>query len=52
MAHEVIHIFGASAYDNGDLYMRSKAKHDEWQRCLNCPLIRVNVMKVWRIILK
>ena len=42
MAHEVIHKFGASAYDNGDLYMRSKAKHDEWQRCLKCPLIRVN----------
>ena len=42
MAHEVIHIFGASAYDNGDLYMRSKAKHDEWQKLLLCKLIHLN----------
>ena len=32
----------ASAYDNGDLYMRSKAKHDEWQKLLLCKLIHLN----------
>lgn len=26
----------AAAYDNGDLSMRSKAKHDEWQKLLTC----------------
>ncbi|WP_279221622.1 hypothetical protein [Clostridium chromiireducens] len=23
----------AAAYDNGDIDMRSKAKHDEWRKC-------------------
>ena len=32
----------ASAYDNGGLNMRSKAKHDEWQKLLLCPLIRLD----------
>ena len=32
----------ASAYDNGGLNMRSKAKHDEWQKLLLCKLIHLN----------
>ena len=32
----------ASDYDNGGLNMRSKAKHDEWQKRLLCPLIRLD----------
>ena len=29
----------ASSYDNGDLYIRSKVKHEEWQRLLICKLL-------------
>lgn len=29
----------AKAYDNGSIEMRSKAKHDEWQKLLTCNLI-------------
>lgn len=32
----------ASAYDNGDLDMRSKAKHDEWQKLLQCKQIELD----------
>ena len=32
----------AMAYDTGDPDMRSKAKHDEWQTLLTCPLIGLN----------
>ena len=29
----------AAAYDHGDITMRSKAKHDEWQKLLQCKQI-------------
>ncbi len=29
----------AKTYDNGDLTMRSKAQHDQWQKLLACPLL-------------
>ena len=29
----------ASNYDNGDINMRSKAKHDEWEKLLLCKQI-------------
>lgn len=29
----------AAAYDCGDIHMRSKAKHDEWQKILKCKQI-------------
>lgn len=29
----------AASYDTGDLNMRSKAKHDEWEKQLQCPII-------------
>lgn len=32
----------AAAYDNGDVNMRSKTKHDEWQKLLRCKQIVVN----------
>lgn len=32
----------ASAYDTGDIDMRSKAKHDQWQKLLKCKQIVVN----------
>lgn len=32
----------AKSYDSGDLCMRSKAKHDEWQKLLQCKLIELN----------
>ena len=32
----------AGRYDAGGLDMRSKAKHDEWQKQLNCPLVRLD----------
>ena len=32
----------AERYDTGDLSMRSKAKHDEWQKLLPCKLITLN----------
>lgn len=32
----------AASYDDGDLKMRSKAKHDEWQKLLLCNQILLN----------
>ena len=32
----------AKSYDTGDLTIRSKAKHDEWQKLLQCKLIELN----------
>lgn len=32
----------AAAYDTGDVNMRSKAEHDEWQKLLKCKQIIVN----------
>lgn len=32
----------ARAYDSGDLSMRSKAKHDEWQKLLQCEILTVD----------
>ena len=32
----------AAAYDNGGMDMRSKVKHDEWEKQLICPLILVD----------
>ena len=32
----------ASKYDTAGMNMRSKAKHDEWQKLLTCPLIVVD----------
>lgn len=32
----------AASYDTGDLNMRSKSKHDEWQKQLHCPIILLN----------
>ena len=37
--HHLEFIEWAKAYDDGDLDMRSKAKHDEWQKLLKCPLL-------------
>jgi len=48
----------AAAYDNGDIDMRSKAKHDEWEKMLQCNKItlygncdlKYNLEKVKRFI--
>ncbi len=32
----------AAAYDTGDLNMRSRAEHDEWQKQLQCPQVSVD----------
>lgn len=32
----------AARYDTGDAAMRSKARHDAWQRTLPCPVVTVN----------
>ena len=32
----------AASYDTGDVTMRSKAKHDDWQKLLRCRQIIVN----------
>ncbi len=32
----------AAKYDNGDINMRSKAQHDEWQNLLKCKQIVLN----------
>lgn len=32
----------ARLYDTGDIYMRSKAKHDKWQELLQCKQILLN----------
>ena len=29
-------------YDTGDLNMRSKAKHDRWQKLLPCPILHLD----------
>ena len=38
----------AASYDNGGIDMRSKAKHDEWQKQLICPLLIVDGNKPTR----
>ncbi len=37
--HHQEFIAWAAAYDNGGLNMRSRSKHDEWQKRLQCPQI-------------
>lgn len=37
--HFLDFISWAASYDYGDLNMRSRMKHDEWQKMLQCPLI-------------
>lgn len=32
----------AAEYDTGDIHMRSRAKHDAWEKLLQCPVIRVD----------
>lgn len=32
----------AAAYDTGDIHMRSKSKHDQWEKLLKCNQITVN----------
>ena len=32
----------AKSYDTGDVNIRSKAKHDEWQELLQCPLLHLD----------
>lgn len=32
----------AASYDDGGIDMRSKAKHDDWQKQLICPFISVD----------
>ena len=32
----------ATAYDNGDIGMRSKAKHNEWEKLLRCKNITLD----------
>ena len=41
-AHHEKFIRWASDYDGGDIYMRSKAMHDQWQKQLTCPLVTVD----------
>jgi len=31
----------ASSYDDGDLNMRSKQRHEEWLGTLPCPIVRI-----------
>ena len=31
-----------SLYDTGGTDMRSKAKHDQWQKLLSCPLLELD----------
>lgn len=44
----------AASYDDGEIYMRSKIKHDEWQKQLICPLILVDgsmpITKIFELI--
>ena len=46
----------AASYDDGGTDMRSKAKHDEWQKLLQCPLVIVDgsqpVETNWEIIIR
>lgn len=37
--HHLEFIQWAKAYDDGDIHMRSKARHDEWQKLLSCRLL-------------
>ena len=37
--HHLDFLKWAKEYDNGGIDMRSKAKHDEWQKLLQCPQI-------------
>lgn len=47
-------------YDTGDLNMRSKAKHDQWQKLLPCPILHldgsepkeVKLQKVLQLLIK
>lgn len=32
----------AKQYDSGDIFIRSKAKHDEWQKLLSCEVLNVD----------
>lgn len=32
----------AASYDEGNINMRSKTKHDEWQKLLSCPVVLVD----------
>ena len=34
----------AAGYDEGGLDTRSRARHDEWEKGLSCPIVRVNGM--------
>ena len=40
--HHVEFINWAASYDDGGIDMRSKVKHDDWQKQLMCPLILVD----------
>lgn len=40
--HYQAFIAWAAAYDDGELDMRSRAKHDEWQKLLACPQIALD----------
>lgn len=40
--HHVEFINWAASYEDGGINMRSKVKHDDWQRQLICPLILVD----------
>ena len=46
----------AASYEEGGIEMRSKAKHDEWQKLLKCPLVTVDgslpIEDNWEIIKK
>lgn len=37
--HHLEFIRWAKAYDDGDIHMRSRARHDEWQKLLPCRLL-------------
>lgn len=41
-AHHEKFIHWAPDYDDGDIHMRSKAMHDQWQKLLACPLVTVD----------
>lgn len=40
--HHAEFISWAASYDDGGMNMRSKMKHDDWQKQLTCPLISVD----------
>jgi len=37
--HHIEFVEWAKAYDNGGMDMRSKAKHDDWQKLLSCDIL-------------